>query len=281
MGYRSQSGSRRSGQKFTKSAHQKTKTKTGKTKTGRYIEETPTPSLIDEAQKTLTSLEKLGTQTFALSPFSQYFDNWLVNLRQVLAEFENNPAITVDEIYSKEHNQVIADVESALAQCKLREAEKEVAARTLAEQNHVLVETDASYARQARELSDKRNSEIERLTKQLNVREAELVEVKGMKTSFFGFTKGKKVKKEAEATRMRDLAKTDLEVTVENFRLEQEKLHNLYEKKKQQTIGQVQNLEQEITDVESDLSLTPRKNACNALVVSVDALLKRISATSQ
>jgi hypothetical protein len=279
MGYRSQSGSRRSGQKFQKSEHQKAKVKTGKTKNGRYIEETPLPSLQDEAQKTLASLDKLGTQTFAISPFSHYFDNWLVNLRQVLAEFEANPAITVDDAFIKERNQVINDVENALAQSRLREAEKEAASKTLAEQNHVLAETDAVYARQTRVLADKGNSEIERLTKQLNGREADLTEVKGMKTSFFGFTKGAKVKKEVEATTKRDAAKTELEVAVKNFRVEQEKLHDLYEKKKQETMGQVQNLEREIVGVDSDFSLALRKDGCNALAASVEAFIKRLSAT--
>ena len=44
------------------------------------MEETPEFSAEEVAQRTIGSLGKLGNQIFALSPFSQYFDDWLVTL---------------------------------------------------------------------------------------------------------------------------------------------------------------------------------------------------------
>jgi hypothetical protein len=42
-------------------------------------------------EKTLGKLHGLGSQKFAVSPFSQYFDDWLLNVREVLSEFESTP----------------------------------------------------------------------------------------------------------------------------------------------------------------------------------------------
>jgi predicted transcriptional regulator len=237
MGFRSYSGSRQnSGNKSQKSTRSKTKSPTGKH--AKYVEEPPQPTLQDEAQKTLTSLQQLGTQTFALSPFSQYFDDWLVNLRQVLSEFEANPVVSVDEVYSKERSDAFQDLEAALAQSRLKEAHLDASAKTLAEQNHLLVETDAEYARQIRELAEKRNCDLERLTKEVNQLEADLAAVEGMKTSFFGFTKKAKVKKEAEVTAKLNTAKTTLEVTVENFRVNRKKCTtNMNKKSKISLLG--------------------------------------------
>ena len=116
MSFRSQTGSRRgAGKQFSKSTHEK-KAKEKKQRSGaKYLqEEAPEVSAKDVAEKTLNSLGKLGNQVFALSPFSQYFDDWLVNLRQVASEFESNPAITADDQFGKERAQIFLDVEGAL-----------------------------------------------------------------------------------------------------------------------------------------------------------------------
>ena len=78
--------------------------------------ETPEFSAKEVVEKTLGGLSKLGNQVFALSPFSQYFDDWLANLRQIISEFESNSAINVDEQFVKERSQIFLDVEGALAE---------------------------------------------------------------------------------------------------------------------------------------------------------------------
>jgi hypothetical protein len=96
-----------------------------------------------------------------------------------------------------------------------------------------------------------------------------------MKTSIFGFTKKAKAKKEAEVTQKLNAAKTELEIAVQNFAVEQEKLHDEYEKKKQATLEKVQSLEKEIVTIETDSSIETRKAAATALANAVKALLQR------
>ena len=116
MSFRPQTSSRRgSGKQLSKSAHDK-KAKEKKQKSGaKYLqEESPEVTSQEVAERTLNGLGKLGNQIFALSPFSQYFDDWLVNVRQVISEFESNPAIAADEQFVKERTQIFLDVEAAL-----------------------------------------------------------------------------------------------------------------------------------------------------------------------
>jgi hypothetical protein len=274
MGFRSQSGSRRgSGEKFQKSSHEKAKSKAQK-KEGKYVEESPAPSPQEIVEKTLASLTKLGTQTFGLSPFSQYFDDWLVNLRQTISEFESSP-LDVDEAFVKERMQTFEDVQRQFADRRLGEAELDQSAKALAENNHLLVETDAQYASQTRELAQKRNCDIERLTKGVHDLEEEHAKVARLKTSFFGFTKKAKAKKEAEVTQKLSAAKNELELSTKNFAIEQEKLHDEYEKKKQTIIAKVQVLEKELANMETDTSAEVRQAACNALANAVNSFLQR------
>jgi hypothetical protein len=280
MGFRGQSGGgshRGAGQKFQRTQHDKAKRKEQKSRSSgkQSLEEAPELSTAELAEKTVGSLGKLGTQIFALSPFSQYYDDWLVSLRQVIAEFESDPAVAADEAFAKERLQVFTDVERALAELRLKEDQMEQTSRTLSDTNHLLVDADAEYAHQTHELSAKRDSDIERLTNNMHDLEEELEKVRQMRTSFFGFTKKAKSIKEAEANQKLTAAKAELEVAVQNFDVEQEKLHDEYEKKKQELMEKVRELEKQIANIESDSSTEVRKATCDTLADAVKASLQR------
>jgi hypothetical protein len=280
MGYRGQTGGgshRGAGQKFQRTQHDKAKRREQKSKSsGRLsLEESPELSTAELAEKTVGSLGRLGTQIFALSPFSQYYDDWLVSLRQVVAEFESDPMVAADEVFAKERLQAFTDVERSLAELRLEEAHMEQTARTLSETNHLLVDADAEYAHQTHEFSAKRNGDIEHLTKNMHNLEEELEKVRNMRTSFFGFTKKAKTKKEAEADQKLTAAKAELEVVVQNFDVEQEKLHDEYEKKKQGLMEKVRELEKQIANIESDSSTEVRQATCKTLANAAKGSLQR------
>lgn len=277
MSFRSQTGPRRSaGQKFQKSEHEKAKAKAQKHKVGgRYVEETPVPSPAEAVDKVLSSLSRLGTQVFALSPFSQYFDDWLVALRNVLSEFESNPAINADDQFVKERTQILLDVERELAEKRLKESALEESANALSEENHRLADMDAENAAKNKEIAEKRNADIKRLTQSVHDLEGELERTGQMKTSFFGFTKKAKAKKQAEISQKLNAAKGELELAVQNFAAEQEKIHDEYEKRKQAAIERVQSLEKEIAQLETDNSLQTRQTTCNDLAKAVQGLVQR------
>ena len=224
----------------------------------------------------MNNLTRLGEQRFAVSPFRQYFDDWLVNIKQALSEFESSPAVTVDETFTKEREQTLARIEQELAELKHEEETLEPSVKELTDTNHLLVEIDAGYAAKSRETSTKRNAEIQRLTRNVHNLEAEVKRIRAMKTSFFGgFSKKAKAQKEAETLNSLASAETELEMSLQSFKGEQEKVHDEYEKTKQVTMGKVQRLEKEIENLETDKSLNVRQKAAEAFVKAVKALLER------
>jgi hypothetical protein len=278
MSYRPQISSRRNtGRGRRKLHHEKAKRKGQKHHSGgKYLlEESEAPTFEEVMEKTLVRLRSLGGQIFAFSPFSQYFDDWLLGLKSVLSEFESDPTVSVDEEFVKERSQIITDVELKLAERRREEAVLEKATRRLADQNHLLVQIDREYATATRKLASERNREIKRLTRRVQDFEEELDETSRVKTGINPFAKRAKSNRIAEVTQRLDVAKSDAESVVKAFEVEQEKLHDEYEKRKQEVINQVRSLEKEIEGLDTDVSAEDRQAACEALVNAVKALLQR------
>jgi len=286
MTYRSQTGSRKSsGQKFQKSAHEKAKAKAKKPKANgqQYAPENePTMSAKEIAEKTTLKLNRLGTQTFALSPFSNYFDDWLANLGMTVSEFESSPQISADDQFNRERAQILLDVERALAEKRIQETDQSGDVKALHENNHLLGDMDAEYATKNRDLSNKRNADVQRLTNQVRELEPQLEEEKERKIGFFQVSaKRESVKKIRQLTADLAKAKGELELALKNFDVEQEKLHDDYEHKKQAVMQIIQELEKKLERLEVDTSVEPRKTACDALVNSVNALVQRLPSANE
>lgn len=278
MSYRPNMSSRRSaGRGRGKTPHEKSKAKEQKKRSsGKYLlEERQVPTSEEIVKKTIGRLHSLAGQIFAFSPFSQYFDDWLLTLKSVLSEFESNPVANVDDEFVKERSQIISNVELKLDERRREEAALGEAVKRLADQNHLLVQIDTEYATATRNLSSRKNSEIQQLTRIVHDLEEELAQINRMKTGFNLFSKRAKAHKTAEVTQKLDAAKSELESAVQNFTVEQEKLHDEYEKKKQVVIEQVRNLEKDVEVLETDVSAVERRVACEALVNAVNALLQR------
>jgi hypothetical protein len=281
MTYRSQAGPRKgAGQKFQKSAHEKAKAKAKKQKpTGiQYApEEEATVTAKDIAKKTVASLNRLGTQTFALSPFSNYFDDWLSNLRMTISEFESSPQIVADEKFNSERAQILLDVEREMADKRIQETDQSGDVKALHENNHLLGDMDAEYAQKNRDLSNKRNADVQRLSNLVRELEPQLEDEKEKKFGFFKVSaKRESVKKIRQLTADLGKAKSELEGVLQNFDVEQERLHDDYEKKKQAVMLKIQELEKKLESLEVDNSVQARKTSCDAFVVSVNALVERL-----
>ena len=277
MSYKSQTGSHRGSDKISKSAHEKkTKEKKQRSAAKYLMEETPEVSAQDAAQRTLNSLSKLGTQIFALSPFSNYFDDWIVNLRQVVSEFESNSAVSSDEQFAKERTQIFLDVEAALAQKRIEENNMSDEAKALADINHQIVEVDRQYAEQTRERNTKRNLEVQRLSIKIRELEEQLASEQEVKISFFKFGAKKKAAEQlAQTTQNLKAAKNESEVTLQTFTAEQEKLHDNYEKHKQELNAESDRLHMELVKLEVDISTATRTETCTALSNAVTAVMQR------
>jgi hypothetical protein len=228
------------------------------------------------AEKTTDASNQLGNQVFPSSPFSQHFDNWLADLRRVISDFESNSSLAVDEQFVKDCSEILLNVEEALNQKRVEESKIGAVAKALADNNHLLVETDKEYAEKARELSLNRDVEVERLTDRVRDLEHEVL------SQVEDNEKRKILKKKTEdklpQTREKlKSAKNELEAAQRNFIAEQENLHESYEKEKQDITEQVEGLRKELERLQIDASREARQAAGKALADAVNALVKRTS----
>jgi hypothetical protein len=277
MTYRQQPGQKNTGRQVSKSTREKkSKAKKQKQAAKQFQEETPEVSAKEITERTLASVNRLGNQIFALSPFSQYFDDWLINLRQTISEYESSPVIKIDEQFEKERDQAFADVEAALAENRLAESTLTQEAKALEENNHRIADVDKESAEQTRELSNKRNAELQQLSNNVRELEETLSAQQDVKIGFFKF-KEKREAAEKIAQTKKDLtaAKNKLEITIQSFKAEQDKLHDNYEKKKQELFDISDRLHKQLEKLETDTSTQARQSACNALAQAINALTQR------
>jgi len=97
-----------------------------------------------------------------------------------------------------------------------------------------------------------------------------------IKISFYKFIARKKAAEQLAQTRQELKSATNqLEVTLASFTADQEKLHDNYEKKKQEITDRIETLRKALEKLETDTSVNARQAACNALADGVKALLQR------
>jgi hypothetical protein len=277
MSFRPQTGSRRSAaRQFSKSAHEKKAKEKKQRAGGKYLQEEAEISAKEIVEKTLGILGKLGSQIFALSPFSQYFDDWLVNLKQIISEFESNPTIKVDEQFLKQRSQIFLDIEGILAEKRLQESNLTDEAKALADNNHLIAETDKEYAEKTRERSFKRNADVQSLSNKIRELEDSVASQKEIRVSFFKpLARRRAAEKLAKTQQGLKSTKNELEVTLANFTAEQEKMHDSYEKRKQELTEKSDSLRNELEKLETDTSVNARQEATNALTNAINTLIQR------
>jgi len=240
------------------------------------LEETHVATMEEVVDRTLKRLRNLGSQTFASSPYSEHFSRWLMNLTDVLSEFESSPTISADDQFIKERSQILSNVELELEERRREEASLMDSIKSLSDSKILLQRIEEEYATQAREIEARKNSEIKRLYTNIDSLRGELDAIAQMKTGLFrGISKKNKAQKETETTQRLNTARAELELAMLGFTAEREKLREELERKKQPIIEQIRDNQKEIESLETDGSLEDRRVACEALVNAVNALLQR------
>lgn len=279
MGYRQRMKSpRASGRGYGTPRHEKAKARGRKHRSiGRSIlEENHVAAAEEVVEKTLKRLRTLGSQRFASSPYSEHFSRWLMNLMDVLSEFESSPTISADDQFVKERSQILSNVELELEERRRKEASLEESIRSLSNSKNLLERIKEEYATRAREIEGRKNSEIKRLYSNIDSLRGELDDIARMKTGLFrDISKKAKAQKETETTQGVNTGQRELELAMLDFTVVQERLRDEYERKKQPVIEQIKDHQKETEHLETDGSLEDRWFACEALVDAVNALLQR------
>jgi hypothetical protein len=246
---------------------------------GSYVsEEDHVPTSEEVVDRTLKRLRNLGNQVFALSPFSEHFSRWLVDLRVVLSEFESSPTVSVDDQFLKERSQILSNVELELEKRGSEEASCDEAIKSLSDNRILLERIEGEYTARTRDAEGQKEFEIKRLSSNVDGLREELDRIARMKTGIFrAVSKKAKARKETEASQRLNLAQEELASAVRNFAAEQERLRDEYEKKKQPVIDQIRVEEKEVENEDVDGSLETRQAACEVLTNAVNALVERKS----
>jgi hypothetical protein len=287
MGQRSQVGSSRgSGRGYGIQRREKAKTKKTKQKHESSVGYAPETNLSltakEAAEKTIIKLRKLGKQRFALYPFSEYFDTWLRNLREVLSEFESNPIINPDDQFSKDSLQILSDVESELHERHRIEMSSVKTDENLSENRTILNQLEKEFAEKVIEAETQRSKEVTRLSSVISGLNEKLDSINRMKTGIFrGFSEKAKTHALTEAHRELDSVQRELDLVTHNSDVVQQKLKEDYEKERLPILEKLSLLEKELEDQKTDGSLTNRDNACEALVKTVNSLLERSRSSGQ
>jgi DNA segregation ATPase FtsK/SpoIIIE-like protein len=244
---------------------------------GSYMLEGKHVSTSEEvADRTLSRLRNLGNQKFVLSPFNEHFDPWLGSLRDVLSEFESNPAVSVDDQFVKDRSQILSNVELKLEERRRQEASSLEVLKSLSDNRILLERTEKEYTARTKEIEERKRSEIKSLSSNMNGLKEELDRLARTKTGIFrAMSKKAKAQKEAEANQRLNLAQRELASAMQRFTAEQERLRDEYERRKQPITEQMRDQQKKIEDQEIDGSLEARQAACEALANAVNALKQR------
>jgi hypothetical protein len=280
MGYQQRiRSSRDSGRGHGIPRHEKAKAKARRKRRtrGSYVsKENHVPTLEDVVDRTINRLRNLGNQRFALSPFDEHFSRWLSNLRDVLSEFESSPTISVDDQFVEERSQILSNIELELEERRQKRASHEEAIESLSNNRVLLERIEEEYAARTREIERRKDSEIHRLSSNVDGLREELGRIAQMKTGIFRAVSRKaKAQKEIEATQRVDSAQEELALSVQHFTAERERLRDEYGRSKQPVLEQIRYQQKEIENQEIDGSLEARRTACEAILNAVNALLQR------
>jgi len=244
---------------------------------GSFIsEENQAPTIEEVAERTVNTLRNLGKQRFAVSPFSEHMSRWLVNLKDVLSEFEESPGTAVDDQFAKERTQILSTVELDLGKIRDKEAYSGEAFKIVSDNRILLEQMEKDYAAKMKEIEERKNTEIKCLTGNVDAIKEELDRIVRMKTGIFrAISKEAKAKKEAEETQRLNAAQSELTSTVQRFTTEQEKMRDEHERRKQAINEHIRDQEKEVESQEIDGSLETRRAACGALANAINLFLQR------
>ncbi len=214
--------------------------------------------------ETLEFIELLSNEKFEYSPISRFFDDWMVNLKQVVTSFASNGIIEPDDDFNKQFSDIFNDIEEQLAKRLLNEAEIEVSTKTLEEDKQILGEISAGYAAQTKDIVTKGTSAIDFLIKNVKHIEDELAELEKTKTSYLHpLKKIARDQKQVELTKKLYDSKKRLAMAVQSSTVN--------------TQGTGGDLDAEYATQAKELA-TRRRTAINFLVKEVRDLEKQLNA---
>ena len=278
MGYQQGLGTPR-GFDRPKKAKSKTKSKTQRT-TGIHQTERSTQSKKEVVDQALANLENLGSQTFLLAPFAQYFDRWLWSLQTVVDDFESSKFVEMDDQYKKDRVLFFSRIDAALREERSREASHEEAIRSLHGARDTLLKHDQEHARKLKEFIGQKEQKIKSLTNRIEALRGELDSVIKSKGGLLEGITRTRARREEEARRILAAAERELEEALGVPLPEEKRLLEENERQRQDLLSQLAlergEIERLQAEAEIDGSAEIRRVACENLAEAIKSLFQRV-----
>jgi len=285
MGYQPRARTPRGFGRRPEKVRPKTKAEKQRASGNYLLDEEHVPTRDEVVDRTVNNLHHLGTQRFAIAPFYEHFDRWLLSLRTVMSEFESSQVTSVDDQFARECSQALANIEQALSERRIKEMAREETLRknsqSIQEEKRALTQIDREYLTKAKEITRQRQNTIRPVAGRLATLREELDRVIRMRAGFLrGISKKTKAQKTEETTHRLDTTKKELAKIEQSFVTEQERLKDEHRKRKQQILAEIARHQKEIESLEAeqqqmDDAADIRRSTCDALVNAVNALLQR------
>jgi hypothetical protein len=239
-------------------------------------EERPIATEREISEATLTRLHTLGSQKFGSSPYSEHFGRWLTNVTAVLAEFESNPNVGIDDQFEQECARTIDSIKRQLESIRRRETLADQEEKKLSDARNSIKLFNTEYSIKLKEIRTRKSSQTRRIIKCINDLKKEQDRIIRLKTGFFHRTSKKKSERlEMVVTQELNDKQSELELVIMNFRAAQEELDLEFSKRKEPIFEQIKSFRKTIENTETDGSLEERWLGCEALADSVNAYRER------
>jgi hypothetical protein len=282
MGYQPHIKSHKSNFKKPYRLKVKDKKRNRKDASSQILNERPIPTEKEISQATLKRLHTLGIQKFGSSPFSQHFDRWLTNVADVIAEFQANPNIGVDDQFINECKQAISTIKLSLENRRHREDTVDQQIKLLSACRDRLKQINTQYATELSQVKTRKKAQLRRLYREIEQLKEEQEKIIQLKTGILHIvSKKKKEQKEAEINQQINNQQRELELFILEFGVAEKQLRDEHDQKKEPVLEQIKFYRKEIKPFEEDGSLEDRWFACEALIDAVNSFLQRKTAQSR
>ena len=234
--------------------------------------------------RTVNRLHHLGGQRFAVPPFHEHLDRWLLNLRDVIAYFESSGAFNVDDQFRKESSEAVSQIERELDEHRLMETTHAEKVRKinqdLLKMRSLLAQTEREKADKIKEMIRQEESAVKPVAGRMDRLRTELNQISLIRAGFFrSISKKAKAKRQEEAAQKLESTRKQLKQVERSFAVEEKRLNADHENKRTQLLKQIDEYARklEILEAESDMddAVEIRQAACESLVKAVNMFLER------
>jgi hypothetical protein len=274
------------GSRFRRPAAKKTSAKEKREERGpsTFYQEPEQVNPSELSLKITNALEHLGNQRFGLPPFSEHFQRWLKDVKNLTEEFQIRLPQAADQQFHESMEKSLSSVRDTLTKriementssTALADIHKQL---TAAEQE--VSKLDHEYKMRTGEVRRKYEKSVNRLRSDIDTLDRQRLKLLRKKTSFLQKIFGKADTELEEHQGALQTKKNTLEGKKESFKLELAKYRLDYETKRKQLAEQVETLRAKLTEIgggSQDDALEDRRSTCEELRATVTQAVDRFA----